>query len=80
MAAALQGDGWRKRHDGVKMRLFGLMRWAGVEADCEVFNLFSGLIPQQGLSRLEKVKVLCQTFAFGCQWWLRGDEVMESWC
>ena len=41
-------------HDCVKMRLFGLLRWAGVEVDCEVFNLFSGLIPQQGLSRLEK--------------------------
>ena len=54
MAAALQGDGWRKRHDCVKMRIFGLLRWAGVEVDCEVFNLFSGLIPQQGLSRLER--------------------------
>ena len=31
MAAAVQGDGWRKRHDGIKMRLFGLLRWAGVE-------------------------------------------------
>ena len=54
MAAALQGDGWRRRHDTVKMRIFGLLRWAGVEVDCEVFNIFSGLIPQQGLSRLEQ--------------------------
>ena len=54
MASALQGDGWRRRHDGVKMRIFGLLRWAGVEVDCEVFNVFSGLIPQQGLNRLEQ--------------------------
>ena len=54
MAAALQGDGWRRRHDCIKMRLFGLLRWAGIEVDLEVFNIFSGLIPQQGLSRLEQ--------------------------
>ena len=54
MAAALQGDGWRRRHDAVKMRLFGLLRWAGIETDCEVFNIFARLIPQQGLSRLEQ--------------------------
>ena len=54
MAAAVAGDGWRRRHDGFKMRILGLLRWAGVEVDCEVFNLFSGLIPQEGLSRLEQ--------------------------
>ena len=36
------------------MRILGLLRWAGVEVDCEVFNVFSGLIPQQGLSMLEQ--------------------------
>ena len=36
------------------MKILSLVRWAGVEVDCEVFNLFSGLIPQQGLSRLEQ--------------------------
>ena len=36
------------------MRILGLLRWAGVEVDCEVFNLFSGLIPQEGLSRLDQ--------------------------
>ena len=30
------------------------LEWAGVEVDCEVFNILSGLIPQQGLSRLEQ--------------------------
>ena len=54
MASAVAGDGWRRRHDGFKMRILGLLRWAGVEVDCEVFNIFSGLIPQQGLSRLEQ--------------------------
>ena len=54
MAEAVSGDGWRKRHDQVKMRLLGLLRWAGIEVDCEVFNLFSGLIPQRGLARIEK--------------------------
>ena len=54
MAAALAGDGWRRRHDTMKMRILSLLRWAGVEVDCEVFNIFSGLIPQEGLSRLEQ--------------------------
>ena len=54
MASAVAGDGWRRRHDGFKMRILGLLRWAGVEVDCEVFNVFSGLIPQQGLSMLEQ--------------------------
>ena len=48
MAATLAGDGWRRRHDAVKMRIFGFLRWAGIEVDCEVFNIFAGLIPQQG--------------------------------
>ena len=54
MAAAVAGDGYRRRHDTMKMKILSLVRWAGVEVDCEVFNLFSGLIPQQGLSRLEQ--------------------------
>ena len=54
MAAAVAGDGWRRRHDTIKMRILSLLRWSGIEVDCEVFNIFSGLIPQQGLSRLEQ--------------------------
>ena len=53
VAATLRGDGWRTRHDQVKRRLLSLHKWAGIEVECEVFNLFSGLIPQHGLSRLE---------------------------
>ena len=54
MAAALAGDGWRRRHDTLKMRILSMLRWAGIEVDCEVFNIFSGLIPQDGLSRIEQ--------------------------
>ena len=54
VAQTLAGDGYRKRHDGVKRKISGLMRWAGVEAECEVFNLFSRYIPQEGLSRIER--------------------------
>ena len=28
--------------------------WAGIPVEMEVFNLFSGLIPQQGLARIER--------------------------
>ena len=48
------GDHYRKRHDAVKMRLFQLCQWAGLEAEVEVFNLFAGRIPQEGLSRIER--------------------------
>jgi hypothetical protein len=50
----LPGDGWRHRHYVVKDKILSLLRWAGVEVRCEVFNLFAGLIPQQGLSRMER--------------------------
>ena len=50
----LPGDHWRLRHDMVKLLLYSLCMWAGVRADMEVFNLFSHLIPQEGLSRLER--------------------------
>ena len=30
--------------------------WAGVPAEMEVFNLFSGLVRQEGLSRMERAK------------------------
>ena len=54
VAQALQGDGYRRRHDELKKKLVELLRWAGIDVQCEVFNLFSGLIPQEGLSRLER--------------------------
>ena len=48
------GDHYRKRHDAFKMRLFQMCQWAGLEAEVEVFNLFAGSIPQEGLSRMER--------------------------
>ena len=50
----ISGDGWSRRHDDVKEKIFALLRWAGLEVQCEVFNPFAGLIPQQGLSRFER--------------------------
>ena len=52
-AARVEGDNWRKRHDSIKMMLSKLFRWAKMPFQCEVFNLFAHLIPQQGLSRTE---------------------------
>ena len=54
MAEKLKGDNWRTRHDAVKEKLYSLLKWGGVESEMEVFNEFSGLIPQQGLSRMER--------------------------
>ena len=53
-AAALPGDGWRTRHDSIKLLLSSLCRWAGLPVRCEVFGLFAHLIPQVGLSRIER--------------------------
>ena len=36
------------------MRLFQMCQWAGMDAEVEVFNLFAGSIPQEGLSRMER--------------------------
>ena len=47
----MRGDGFRLRHDGIKMKIKSLLQWAGVRAKCGVFNEFAGLIPQQGLNR-----------------------------
>ena len=61
MAAALQGDGWRRRHDCIKMRLFGLLRWAGIEVDLEVFNIFSGLLWAHSTARSEQTGARTKT-------------------
>ena len=54
LSTTLTGDHFRKRHDAYKMRLFRLCQWAGLDTEVEVFNLFSGVIPQSGLSRMER--------------------------
>ena len=53
-SAHMRGDGFRLRHDGIKMKIKSLLQWAGVRAECEVFNEFAGLIPQQGLNRIQR--------------------------
>ena len=53
-ATALPGDHWRKRHDKFKMMVHRLCVWAGLDCEVEVFNLFAGSIPQEGLSRMER--------------------------
>ena len=50
----MRGDGWRIKHDSLKLRLRKLCLWAQIPVVCEVFNLFSSAIPQAGLSRLER--------------------------
>ena len=54
MAANLPGDTWRIRHDSVKIELNRLFLWSSMRSTCEVFGLFSHLIPQEGLNRLER--------------------------
>ena len=53
-SAQLPGDHWRRRHDRIKIRLYQLCQWAGVPCEMEVFNLFAGSIPQEGLNRMER--------------------------
>ena len=45
VSAAMAGDGWRKRHDSLKLLLRRLV-WAGIHLDCKVFNLFASSIPR----------------------------------
>ena len=52
-SAALPGDHWRTRHDTVKMTLNSLFSWARLPATCEVWNLFSHLIPGEALTRMD---------------------------
>ena len=53
-ATALPGDHWRRRHNFILQLLHRMCMWAGLPAEMEVFNLFSGLLRQEGLSRLEQ--------------------------
>ena len=50
----MRGDGFRLRDDAIKMKIKSLLQWAGVRAECEVFNEFAALIPQQGLNRMQR--------------------------
>ena len=50
----MTGDGLHTRHDAMKLLLRDLHVRAVVPIVCEVFNLFSDCIPQEGLNRLER--------------------------
>ena len=39
------GDAWRRRHDSIKQHLVSEALLAGVHTDCEVYGLFSDLLP-----------------------------------
>ena len=52
-SARLAGDGWRRRHNVMKRRLGKLLTWANIQHEVEVFNMFSHLIPKEGLSQIE---------------------------
>jgi hypothetical protein len=52
-SSPLCGDHWRRRHDLLVQFADRSCMWAGVAAEREVFNLFSGAVRQQGLNRME---------------------------
>ena len=39
------GDSWRKRHDNIKHHVLSESLLSGVHTDCEVYGLFSDLLP-----------------------------------
>ena len=53
MNEPLPGNHWRQRHDRIKNQLATLADWCGMPATCEVFGLFSHLIEQPALMRLD---------------------------
>ena len=55
-ATCLRGDHWRTRHNWLVQFIHRACMWAGVPAEMEVFNLFSGLVRQEGLSRMERAQ------------------------
>ena len=57
-ATSVPGDHWRTRHNAFLHMIHRLCLWSGLPVQMEVFNLFSGLVTQPGLSRAEKVHML----------------------
>ena len=55
-ATGLVGDHWRRRHDSLVQLTYKMCLWAGVNMEMEVFNLFSGVVRQEGLSRLQRAE------------------------
>ena len=56
MAAPLPEDSWRTRHNTLKTAINSLCVWARIPAHCEVFGLFSYLIPAETLSKQEALE------------------------
>ena len=54
MSEILPGDHWRFRHDKMKMKIHSLCIWARPPVTVEVWSLFSHLIPQECLNRMER--------------------------
>ena len=52
----LEGNHWVKRHDTVKAEINALCAYSGLPAECEAYGVFSHLIPQQPLNRLERFR------------------------
>ena len=52
----LEGNHWVKRHDMVKAEVNALCAYTGLPAECEAYGVFSHLIPQQPLNRLERFR------------------------
>ena len=52
----LPGDHWRIRHNLILHLLRKFCVWAGLPVELEVFNLFAGLVKQDGLSGVEKAR------------------------
>ena len=69
-ALSMRGDGWRVRHDEMKLLIRDLHVRAGVPIVCEVFNLFADCIPQPELNRIERGR---RRPALGPDFKVRGD-------
>ena len=54
----MPGDHWRTRHNAFLHMIHRQCLWAVLPVEMEVFNLFSGLVAQPGLSRVEKARTL----------------------
>ena len=54
ISAIMIGDGNRTRHTQMEKLIIQKCRWAGVPIQSEVFHLFAQVIPQRGLSRIER--------------------------
>ena len=52
----LEGSDWLRRHDIVKAEVSALSAYTGLPAECEAYGVFSHLIPQQPLNRIERFR------------------------